>query len=347
MNLLNLTFQNVIHIAFAAVSILGILLVLGKPQFKALILLLAAHALQQSFNLVEDLDIFPPDFVITPAFGLAYGPLHYLFVKNMLYGRLSLAREVIHLLPFFFGLFLTHWWWQELALGFVLLLIYLAAAFRLLRRYEQFAAELTSAGEQYNFRWISVVFVVICVTEVMGYTRLVLQPFLDIQISTPWYYFDLTTTLLYVSYLIVMVVRQPELYTGLGELEVIEARKQQLKEQQNDKTQAEELFASIDQYLGNSQRFLQPKYSLRDLAEELDLSEQLVSWVINFGGGVSFSDYINGKRLDQLVVAMRASDGAFNILHNAMTVGFSSKSTFNAAFRRRFGTTPREYLKAL
>lgn len=347
MTILTLTPQNIIHIAFASVSLLGIILVLGKPQFKGLVLLLATHFLQQSFNLVEDLDVFPPDFVITPAFMLAFGPLYYLFVKNILYGRLSLSREVIHLCPFFIGLFLTHWWWQELAFGFVVLLVYLAFAFKLLRRYERFAAELTSAGEQFDFRWIAVIFAVICITEIIGYARLVLQPFLDMQILLPWYYVDLITALLYVSYLIVKAVRQPELYTGLGELEVIEEKKQKIKEQQSNKAQAEELFATVDHYQTSSQRFLQPKYSLRDLAEELDLSEQLVSWVINSGGGLSFSDYINGKRLDQLVAAMHASDGTFNILHNAMTVGFSSKSSFNTAFRRRFGTTPREYLKTL
>ena len=344
---LAITPQNVIHVAFASVSLLGILLVLGKPQFKSLVLLLLCHACQQTFNFIEDIDVFPDGFIITPVFQLAYGPLYFLFVKNILYGQIQLRREVLHFIPFALGLFLTHWWWQELFVGFVLLLVYLALALRLLQRYEKAMAELTSTDEQFSFRWIKIIFVGICVVRIDSYIRMNLQPFLDVDVLIPWYYFDLTIGLVFVTYLIVKAVRQPELYIGLGELEAIESKKKKLEDEALDKKRAEEVFASIDKYIDASQRFLQPKFTLSDLADEMGLNEQFISWAINFGGGTSFSDYINGKRLEKLLIAMRSADGSFNILQNAMEVGFSSKSAFNAVFKRRFGATPSEYLKKL
>lgn len=337
--------QNIIHTAYASVCLLGILLVNGKPQFKALVLLLVCQACHQVFNFVEDINIFPVGFIITPAFQLAYGPLYYLFVKNIVYGRIALSKELPHFIPFFAGLFLTHWWWQELVVGFALLLLYLALSFRLLRRYERTMAELTATDEQFNFRWVQVVFALIGVIKVVSYSRMSLQPFLSISILIPWYYLDLLLGLTYFTYLIVKAARQAELYTGLGELEIISEKRKPAEGGQKDQAGASELFSAIEAYMNESKRYLQQKYSLRNLSEEMELSEQMTSWAINQGGGVSFSDYINGKRLDQIVDSMQASNGNFNILQNAMKAGFSSKSTFNAAFRRRFGGTPSDYLK--
>ena len=127
----------------------------------------------------------------------------------------------------------------------------------------------------------------------------------------------------------------------------MEVKQQKFNEKKIEQDQAINLFSSIDEHIENTQSFKQPKYSLRDLSDQLGLSEQTVSWAINQGGELSFSDYINGKRLDAFLAAMRVNQTDFNILQNAYNVGFGSKSSFNMVFKRHTGKTPTQYLKAL
>jgi AraC-like DNA-binding protein len=72
----------------------------------------------------------------------------------------------------------------------------------------------------------------------------------------------------------------------------------------------------------------------------------LLSKVINSTYGQNFNDYINRFRVDEAVKLM--NDPAyknFNILVVAYDAGFNSKSTFNRAFKKVTGVTPKDYLK--
>lgn len=88
-------------------------------------------------------------------------------------------------------------------------------------------------------------------------------------------------------------------------------------------------------------------FGLEDLARLLKLSTNHVSQVINAGFGKNFHDYINGLRVQEAKALLTGPErNNRSILDIAMQVGFGSKSTFNAAFKRFTDQTPTQFIKS-
>lgn len=344
----SITFQpvNIVHVAFITLCLLGIALVVGEKRYKALVLLFSVCALQQFLNILEELNITRSYLLITPAIQLGIGPLYYLFVKNVLYGDIDIKKESRHLAPMLLGVAFTQWWPVVLAMAFVLFVIYFFFAFKLLTRYQRALQEFTATDEFAALAWIQKVFIAVCAIEAMDFIRLNLQLVLSYSVLVNWYFASACILFFTTAYLLVRAVRQPEVYAGLGEIEALEAKKNQLQKQALEKAEAQTIFSQIDQHVDKHLCFQKPKYSLRAMAEELGLNEQTVSWAINHGGQQSFSDFINGKRIHWIVNEMQQKKPALNILQTAYTAGFNSKSTFNAVFKRRMNCTPSQYLQS-
>jgi AraC-like DNA-binding protein len=94
--------------------------------------------------------------------------------------------------------------------------------------------------------------------------------------------------------------------------------------------------------------YLNPSCSLTSLARELSISLNYLSQVINESFQQSFNDFINSYRINE---SKRILEEKHNpkktILEIAYEVGFNSKSTFNKAFKKNAGCTPREFKNSL
>ncbi|KMT66643.1 hypothetical protein XM47_00450 [Catenovulum maritimum] len=321
-------------------------MVMGKPQYKGLVMLLALHSLE-FINIIEELNITRQYWLVTPAMQVALGPLYYLLVKNMIYRDFRVKAHLIHLMPAVIAIAFTPWWPQVLAIAYISLAIYLVMSFRLLWRYRVYLKETTVDYDGYALGWLFNTLTVVSVIEIVDFTRLNLQLVLDIEVLVHWYFISTFIALSLTSYLIINAIRQPELYNSFEDMESISLKKEKLEQADKEHQQAKVIFADIENYLTNSQSFLQAKYSLRDLSQSLGLSEQLVSWTINKGGDINFSDYINGKRINVVKAKLQEQKQAANILAIAFDAGFSSKSTFNAVFKKQTNLTPSEYIKSL
>jgi AraC-like DNA-binding protein len=66
-----------------------------------------------------------------------------------------------------------------------------------------------------------------------------------------------------------------------------------------------------------------------------------VSQVLSTRLGRNFYTFINEARIEEVKSALAATDRS--VLDLALEAGFQSKSTFNAAFRKSTGMTPREF----
>lgn len=82
--------------------------------------------------------------------------------------------------------------------------------------------------------------------------------------------------------------------------------------------------------------------SLRSLAEILRENTHYLSQVLNQDLNCNFYDLINQFRVQEAKALLKAAPSR-TVLEIAQTVGFNSKSTFNAAFRRHAGVTPTEF----
>jgi len=81
--------------------------------------------------------------------------------------------------------------------------------------------------------------------------------------------------------------------------------------------------------------------TLRLLSDSTQIPENRISQVLNTSMQQNFYDFINSWRINDACQKMQ--DGQETILQIAYAVGFNSRSTFNAAFKKHTGKTPSVY----
>jgi AraC-like DNA-binding protein len=96
----------------------------------------------------------------------------------------------------------------------------------------------------------------------------------------------------------------------------------------------------------NEKPHLNPDLTLRLLASKLDLPDKTLSKLLNQNLNSNFSDFVNDYRINQFLLRVEMGDlENLSIAGLAMQCGFSSKSSFYRAFKKKTGTTPSDYLQ--
>ncbi|HGM6067969.1 TPA: helix-turn-helix domain-containing protein [Stenotrophomonas maltophilia] len=113
----------------------------------------------------------------------------------------------------------------------------------------------------------------------------------------------------------------------------------------SDDARVAEVEVRLSQLMAEQQLYREPALTIGQLARRSGYPEYLVSAVINRSFGGNFWEYINRQRIE--AAASHLADGADTrtILDIAYACGFTSKSTFNAAFKRLLGETPSVFRK--
>ncbi|MBL8202874.1 MAG: helix-turn-helix transcriptional regulator [Blastocatellia bacterium] len=107
---------------------------------------------------------------------------------------------------------------------------------------------------------------------------------------------------------------------------------------------AEEALQKLRHIMTHEKPYTDGELTLPKLAEQIALSPQHLSQLLNERCGQSFSDFVNAYRIAEARRLLTApAKKHYSILAIAEEVGFNSKSTFNAAFRKHTGTTPSDF----
>lgn len=152
-------------------------------------------------------------------------------------------------------------------------------------------------------------------------------------------------------------------YQGLRHIRVLKERRQirehiyntkkaaaQTQEEEEEENTSEisqkfkEQFSEIDTFIRTRKKFLQPKYTLQNLAKDTKIGASTLSAIINNGAEKTFTDYINELRVAQakkLLVDKKYAD--YTIVSIGLESGFNSKSTFYNVFKKHTGCTPLAY----
>ncbi|QBN19074.1 helix-turn-helix domain-containing protein [Flavobacterium nackdongense] len=94
--------------------------------------------------------------------------------------------------------------------------------------------------------------------------------------------------------------------------------------------------------------FENPELTLTDVAKKLETNAAVISKTINQGFQMNFNDCINNYRTE--AVKIKFANGEHKkstLLGIAFDCGFNSKATFNRAFKKNTGKTPKEFLESL
>ena len=99
-------------------------------------------------------------------------------------------------------------------------------------------------------------------------------------------------------------------------------------------------------HLEQEKPYIDPDFKLQNLADHLDIPSYQVSQIINTELKQNFYDLVNSMRIND--AKRRLTDPAqkqTRIINIAYDVGYSSKSTFNTAFKKYTNTTPSLFRK--
>ncbi|MCY1720645.1 helix-turn-helix domain-containing protein [Prolixibacteraceae bacterium Z1-6] len=112
--------------------------------------------------------------------------------------------------------------------------------------------------------------------------------------------------------------------------------------------QINEINKQVYAYLKDKKPYLNPEFSLQMMVDDLGISRQNLSQVINAGQQKNFYQLINGFRLEEVKTLL--NDPAYShytILGIALECGFNSKTSFNRIFKEETGLTPTQFKRNL
>lgn len=302
--------------------------------------------------------------IIDSGFILLYGPIIYLYAQGVIFKDFKLSnKHLLHLLPYllltlmlifavnptpsstdeFISNDLPWQFYLGSALIYLHFYIYLGMTYRSLWKYRQVIKNKYSQIEQINLNWLSFSLNTFVLITVMS----LIHNFIALAENKVVFMISLILLLIFIFYFVNKVIldalRQPEIFAGIAQKETAKYQGSGLTKSQVDqyKEQLLSLFTS-------EKPFLNPQVSLSELSEKLSLSNKNLSQVINQSFDKSFFDFINSYRIKEAQKIFRESkDEKLTIMEVMFDVGFSSKSSFNTAFKKETGLTPTEFKKTL
>jgi AraC-like DNA-binding protein len=106
-----------------------------------------------------------------------------------------------------------------------------------------------------------------------------------------------------------------------------------------------ELYAQIEKYFESAQPYVNPDFTIIQLASALNTNTTYVSKAIKQESNVNFSVYINQYRVDKIKKMLQDKSNKYTLEYVATACGFRHQSTFNKTFKQIEGTTPSEFCK--
>jgi len=283
-----------------------------------------------------------------------YASLFYLYVRALTTGRGLRPRDLLHasvpaatgaamLLRFAAGAMPSDhggWhaaWFDPLLFGWAA--FWLGAALLRVQRYRRGMRERRADADRLSLRWI----VVLAACQLVIWTIAVLQ----------WRF-----RLPYVDYFLIYGAVAAWVcivgWSSLAHPPVVELPEQDAAAPgtpgadaggagataADDDPRFPEVEARLARLMQEEALYREPALAIGKLARRSGYPEYLVSAVINRRLGGNFWEYVNRHRIAAACAALADPADTRTILEIAYDVGFTSKSTFNASFKRLTGATP-------
>lgn len=110
----------------------------------------------------------------------------------------------------------------------------------------------------------------------------------------------------------------------------------------------EQINKKVTAYLKTKKPYLDPDFTFQMMIDDLNVSRQNLSQVINSSQKKNFYQLINEYRINEVKkMIVNPEYSHYSILGLAFECGFNSKTTFNRIFKDETGQTPTEFKKSL
>lgn len=337
----------------------GISLLLSKEKRSRFNVILACFMLSLSGNFLNMflLNQGWTSFNFGAFFGLSYGPLCLLYTRSLIYAEKKIHRnDLWHFIPaaaILIGLLVTTKSFTALtnSLVFTVLVVlqlsfYLVLAYRQVSWYRRTLKNVSSEFISINLSWLQylilslgIVFAIVLVEALV-----VDNEVLDNAVVIGIYVF----VLFFVNSIYWKGLRHPQIFNGLtAEAKTLNGEIAAKYSHSNlVELQAEAYLRQLEAYMLQEKPYLTYNITIEELSEATGISARHLSQVINQQLNKNFYDFINGYRVEEAKRLLTDKVKALRVNEVMYDSGFSSKSTFNAVFRKATRQTPSEYRKS-
>ncbi|MBU2904702.1 helix-turn-helix domain-containing protein [Arenibacter algicola] len=113
-----------------------------------------------------------------------------------------------------------------------------------------------------------------------------------------------------------------------------------------DSGQIEHYSEVLELLMHQEKLFIDPELNLKQLAANVGLHPNKLSWLLNNHFGKNFNDFINQFRIKEFQqMAIDPANKNLTLLGLAYDSGFNSKTVFNTFFKKETGMTPKQWVK--
>lgn len=249
-------------------------------------------------------------------------------------------------------------WLQNISI-----LFYLVLSIRFYRQYKQYVMFEFSFVDVANLNWLRnflIAFAIITILPLLEELLSFFPFFQNLDYKGSWYSFFVFAVVVYYVAIngfnaVVVPLRkllfEPELLlqykspalltaatTTEAEFEIVESKINNI-ELDNWKEKISMLMQSQHLYEN-------AELTLSQLAKQLSTNPSLLSKVINTGFGINFNDFVNEYRINAMLEKLKQGEQKNQtLLGIAFDCGFNSKATFNRAFKKQTGLSPKEWME--
>jgi AraC-like DNA-binding protein len=366
-------FSKIIEVIIYAGAVqgifLGTLLLTAKNRKRkpnrilAILLFILSASIIHSLISFKDLHV---PYKIREPFIFLIGPLLLFYVREFTSTKYFELKDTLHFFPFFgFFVFLVPIWMHGINSSYSLFLMnnaslitnilwfvafiqfgyYWIRILRMIHRHRMNLETEFSAIEGKSLSWIK------GFLHIFGLFFVILPVTLIIILHTDNYTFIDKTICLALSYIIFVLgyngLSKEVVFSNVNEEKLPIEKKEEQAEKISTVKDPEEIKRML-LFIAEKKPFLDENLTLTRLAEQLGMTRNQLSSIINNDLASSFYDFINKYRIEEVKKLIAdPKNKNFTILSLAFEAGFSSKSTFNNIFKKVTGTTPSKYRENL
>ena len=254
-------------------------------------------------------------------------------------------------------------WYQ--VTGQISLLIYFILSLKYYNLYRKLIVQISSNADAILFKWIKNYLIAFLIMIVSPYFFDVLTSYFSSDNSYQngwWFYLFYSLVLYYIAITGYANSAQTKIGFQLSVFDknpiLLTSQNNTLSAQEDNKIDIEintfqeknspeiDLWKSKIETLIQEQKLYQnPELSLTEISKKLQTNASVISKAINQGFAMNFNDFINNYRIEAVKEMFAKNEHKKStLLGIAYDCGFNSKATFNRAFKKNTGFSPKEYL---